>query len=104
MRTLCRCYRGDPGHPAHALAGWPHRHGDELFTFVRVPGVAATNNLAERTVRPQVTARKIRGGTRSAVGSSVRCDLATVFYTFKARGLNPLTACIAALQSPFPQV
>lgn len=104
MHTLCRCYLHAPDHPAHALATWLHRHLDELFTFVRIPGVAGTNNLAERTIRPQVTARKISGGTRSTVGSAVRCDLATVFYTFKARGLNPLTACIAALQPTFPQL
>jgi transposase len=103
MRTLARCYRHAPDHPAHALASWLHRHLDELFTFVRIPGVAGTNNLAERTIRPQVTARKISGGTRSTVGSAVRCDLATVFSTFQARGLNPLNACIAALQPTFPQ-
>ncbi|MGN6675825.1 MAG: IS66 family transposase [Thermomicrobiales bacterium] len=104
MRTLAGCYRHTPDHAAQALATWLHRHLDELFTFVRVPGVAGTNNLAERTVRPQVTARKISGGTRSPQGSAVRCDLATVFSTFKARGLNPFTACIQALQTLIPQV
>jgi len=102
IRQLCLCYYHAPTHPAHALARWLHRHRDELFTFVRVPGVAGTNNLAERTVRPQVIARKISGGTRSERGSTIRCTLATVFYTFIARGLNPLTACIAALQTPLP--
>jgi len=104
IRQLCLCYYHAPTHPAHALARWLHRHIDELFTFVRVPGVAGTNNLAERTVRPHVIARKISGGSRSDRGTIIRCDLATVFYTFKARGLNPLSACIAALQSPLPQV
>ena len=104
VRQLCLCYYHVPTHPAHALARWLHRHVDELFTFVRVPGVAGTNNLAERTVRPHVIARKISGGSRSDRGTTIRCDLATVFYTFTARGLNPLTACLAALQSPLPQV
>jgi hypothetical protein len=104
LRALCLCYYHAPTHPAHALARWMHRHIDELFTFVRVPGVAGTNNLAERSARPQVIARKISGGSRSERGTTIRCDLATVFSTFTARGLNPLTACLAALQSPLPQV
>lgn len=102
VRQLCLCYYHAPAHPAHALARWMHRHIDELFTFVRVPGVAGTNNLAERTVRPHVIARKISGGSRSQRGTTIRCDLATVFYTFKARGLNPFTACLSALQTPLP--
>lgn len=104
LRQLCLCYDHVPTHPAHALARWMHRHQDELFTFVRVPGVAGTNNLAERAVRPQVIARKISGGSRSDHGTTIRCDLATVFYTFKAQGLNPVHACLAALQTPLPQV
>lgn len=104
LRQRCRCYRQTPHHPAQSFASWMHRHLDELFTFVRVPGVAGTNNLAERAVRPQVIARNISGGSRSARGSTIRCDLATVFYTWMARGLNPLTACLSALQSPLPQL
>jgi len=81
-----------------------YRYEGELFTFIRVPGVAATNNLAERSIRPFVIARKISGGTRSAAGSQIRCDLATVFHTWAARGLNPFTASLDALQTSFPQV
>jgi len=69
-----------------------------------VPDVPATNNLAERAIRPFVITRKISGGTRSAAGSQIRCDLATVFQTWAARGLNPFTACLTALQSSLPQV
>jgi transposase len=103
-RALATCYRSTPGHPAQVLATRLHRYESELFEFVRTPGVSATNNLAERTARPQVIARKISGGSRSAAGSAIRCDLATVFHTWAARGLNPFSACLAALQTPLPQV
>lgn len=104
VRALARCYRRARAHPAHALASWLHSHEGELFTFVRTPDVSGTNNLAERTVRPFVIGRKISGGSRSPHGSAVRCDLATVFDTWVARGLDPLAACLTALQSPLPQV
>ena len=104
LRRLARCYRRALDHPAHALATWLHTHEGELFTFVRTPGVHGTNNLAERTVRPFVIGRKISGGSRSPLGSAIRCDLATVFHTWTARGLNPFAACLAALQSPLPQL
>jgi transposase len=99
-RALARCYRRTDGHPAQVLAQRLHRYESELFTFVRTPGVPPTNNEAERAVRPVVITRKISGGSRSSTGSQVRCDLATPFYTWAARGLNPFAACLAALQSP----
>jgi hypothetical protein len=104
VRTLARCYRRAPAHPAQALANWLYTHEGELFTFVRTPGVSGTNNLAERTVRPFVIGRKISGGSRSPAGSAIRCDLATVFHTWAARSLDPLAACLAVLQAPLPQL
>ena len=37
---------------------------DELFAFVLDLAIAADNNLAERSLRPLVVARKVSGGTR----------------------------------------
>src|SRR6266699_1208119 len=51
--------------PQHTLCERVERFLPELFVFVAVPGVPAHNNLAERSVRPLVIARKISGGTRS---------------------------------------
>ena len=65
----------------------------ELFAFVGDPAVPATNNAADRSVRPVVIARKISGGTRSPAGTSTFTRLATLFGTGRARGLDPLLAC-----------
>jgi hypothetical protein len=100
LRALATCYRRTAGHPAQVLAQRLHRYESELFEFLRTPEASPTNNLAERTVRSQVIARKISGGSRSAAGSAIRCDLATLFHTWSARGLNPFAACLAALQIP----
>ncbi|MGH2482411.1 MAG: IS66 family transposase, partial [Ktedonobacteraceae bacterium] len=74
----------------------------ELFVFVAVPGVPAHNNLAERSVRPLVIARKISGGTRSPKGSATRMGLASLFGTWMAQGLNPFSQCLALLSQPNP--
>jgi hypothetical protein len=71
----------------------------ELFVFVAIPGVPAHNNLAERSVRPLVIARKISGGTRSPKGSQTRMGLASLFGTWLAQGLNPFHQCLALLTS-----
>ncbi len=71
----------------------------ELFVFVAIPGVPAHNNLAERSVRPLVIARKISGGTRSPKGSETRMGLASLFGTWMAQGLNPFHQCLALLTS-----
>ena len=65
----------------------------ELFTFVLDPALSSTNNAAERSVRPVVCQRKISGGTRSPAGTRTFCTLATLFGTWRARGLDPLLAC-----------
>lgn len=72
----------------------------ELFVFVAVPGVPAHNNLAERSVRPLVIARKISGGSRSPQGSQTRMGLASLFGTWMAQGLNPFSQCLALLTQP----
>lgn len=42
---------------------------EHLFTFLEFPEIAATNNAAERALRPAVVARKISCGNRTAQGS-----------------------------------
>lgn len=85
------------GHPCHALAQRLLRHQGELFEFVRVPGLAPDNNLAERTIRPLVITRKISGGTRSPEGTDTCMGLTSLFATWQARALNPLQACLTLL-------
>jgi transposase len=88
------------GHPCHALAQRLLRHRGELFEFLRVSGLAPDNNLAERTIRPFVIARKISGGSRSPEGSETRMGLASLFATWQARALNPFQACLSLLSQP----
>lgn len=92
--------------PQHTLCQRVERFLPELFVFVAVPGVPAHNNLAERSVRPLVIARKISGGSRSPKGSDTRMGLASLFGTWMAQHLNPFHQCLALLtsQSPLGQI
>jgi transposase len=85
----------------HTLCERVERFLPELFVFVAYPGVPSDNNLAERSVRPLVIARKISGGTRSPKGSSTRMGLASLFGTWVAQGLNPFHQCLALLTTEF---
>ena len=76
------------------------RYLKQLFVFVAEPGVPADNNLAERSLRHLVTARKISGGTRSDTGTDNKMTLASLFGTWRAQGLNPFLQCRAFLISP----
>lgn len=104
IRALGEQFAQAKGHPCQALAKRLLRHQDELFVFVLVPGVSADNNLAERSLRPLVIARKISGGSRSPTGSQTCMTLTSLFQTWSAHGLNPLVECRRLLQSPFPQL
>jgi transposase len=90
--------------PQHTLCERVERFLPELFVFVAVPGVPAHNNLAERSIRPLVVARKISGGTRSPKGSQTRMGLASLFGTWMAQKLNPFHQCLATLKSSLGQV
>lgn len=102
VRTLALPHAHDRAHPVWALAKRLLRHEEELFQFVLVPGLPADNNLAERSIRPQVVARKISGGTRSAAGTQAHMALASLFATWQARGHNPFHACLHLLRHGTP--
>lgn len=89
-------------HPCQALCKRLLRHQDELFQFVLNSNVPAHNNLAERSIRPLVVARKISGGTRSPKGSTTHMTLASLVATWQAKGLNVIEQCHLMLSQPSP--
>ncbi len=86
--------------PQRGLCERIERYIKELFVFVAHPGVPSGNNPAERSLRHLVVTRKISGGTRSEAGTDTKMTLATLFGTWRARGLNPYHACLDLLKSP----
>jgi transposase len=62
------------------------RKKEWIFRFVMDPEVEATNNRAERALRPSVIYRKISGGSRSERGAEIYTRIFSVYYTAKLRG------------------
>ncbi len=96
----CRPLLDDPLAVQRKLCRRIEKHIKELFVFVADPAVPPDNNAAERSLRHLVTSRKISGGTRSDQGTDSKMALASLFGTWRARGLNPLLACRQLLTSP----
>lgn len=86
--------------PQRRLCARLVKHVHELFTFITQPDVPATNNQAERDLRPLVIARKVWGGTRSVRGSADAARRFTLFRTWRALGLNPFVETRSLLLSP----
>jgi transposase len=84
------------------LAERMRQHLLEWFVFVEHPEVPATNNLAERSLRPAVIARKISGGTRSPKGSNTKMGLMSLFGTWVVQREPLLPACQRLLLADCP--
>ena len=67
---------------------WNHR--DELFTFLREPGLDATNWRAELAIRFGVILRKVWGGSRTWVGARAQSVLMSVWRTCWQQGRSAL--------------
>ncbi len=91
--ALCAPGAADPGVPQRRLGARILKDLAQLVPFVVEPGVPPDHTAAERRRRHLVTARKIRGGTRSAPDSDAEMALCSRFGTWRAQGLNPLCTC-----------
>ena len=67
-----------------------------LWTFALVPGLAPTNNAAERAIRPAVLWRKRSGGTQTAAGSRFVERLLTTVTTLRQQRRDVLAYLTAA--------
>jgi len=72
------------------LAKRLRKHRKNLFTFLELEGVEATNNRAERALRPAVVVRKTGGCNRTAQGARTHAVLASLLATAKQQGRAPV--------------
>ncbi len=70
------------------LAKHLDKHRDDLFTFLKVPGIDATNYRAEQAMRLAATLRKTWGGNRTWAGARAQSVLMTVWATARQRALD----------------
>lgn len=72
--------------PALAVAKRLAKQRDHLFTFLYFEEVPATNNLAERRLRPAVISRKVSCGNKTEKGMNTWKILTSILNTFKQTG------------------
>jgi len=81
------------------LAKRLQKYWEELLTFLEDPTVPATNNHAEREIRPAVIMRKVMQGNRSDKGAQTQSVLMSLLRTLKRRDLPVVDTVVDALQS-----
>ena len=77
---------------------WKHR--EQLFTFLKIPGLDATNWRAEHAIRAGVLLRKVWGGNRTSVGGRAQSVLMSVWRTCWQRGASALDWLSQRLRTP----
>ncbi len=80
------------------LAKRLRKQREHLLRFLDHDGVDATNNLAEREIRPAVIARKLSAGNRTEAGAEAHAVLAGVLRTCRRQGRDILGALSTLLR------
>lgn len=100
-RLLSKTFRD----PANRRLAKHLRHEQPwLFTFLYCPGLEATNNAAERALRPAVVARKTWGGNRTENGAKTQQILISILTTCRQQGKDSFARIAKLLFSPTPIV
>jgi transposase len=90
--------------PNRRLLAHLARERPALFTFLRTPGVQATNWRAEHAIRPAVVSRKTWGGNRTWAGAQSWQILASVLRTATQQHHDPIALLARLLRAPDPAV
>jgi transposase len=96
---LDRLLAGNLTDPDNArLAKRLRKHRAHLLNFLDHDGLDATNNLAEREIRPAVIARKLSAGNRTEAGAETHAVLASILRTCRRQGRDILGALVDLLR------
>lgn len=82
------------------FAGHLFRQQNHLFTFLKHPGIDATNYRAEQALRLPITNRKVWGGNRTDKGTEAQGILCSVWATARQRAIQPFHWLSNLLRSP----
>jgi transposase len=93
----------EPGEAVQRLARHVAAHRAEWFRFLYDPEVPATNNHAERMLRPAVICRKIGGCNKSLLGAVVHGVLASLAVSCNRQGKRFVDLARSSFRSPVPQ-
>lgn len=102
LERLLECNYSDPDNARLAKLLRTHRH--QLFNFLAVPGCDATNNAAERAIRPAVIIRKTNGCNRTLKGARTHEVIVSVLTTCRKQSRNFIAYVATLLRCPQPAV
>ena len=89
LKNLCQSFIGQTEDGL-----WPHPKCE------RNPTLSATNNRAERSLRPAVIVRKTGGCNKTKVGADTHSILASVLVTARQRGIDGIAYVARLLTAP----
>ncbi len=89
-----------PKGAARTLQKRYRNHRQHLFVCLARGDVPATNNVAERALRPAVVHRKVTNGFRSEWGADAYAALLSITDTAKLHGRSPFLAILDLMGSP----
>lgn len=96
---LDRLLAGSYTDPDNArLARRLRKQREHLLRFLDHDKLDATNNLAEREIRPAAIARKLSAGNRTEAGAETHAVLASVLRTCRRQGRDVLSAIVMSLR------
>ena len=75
-----------------------------LFTFLHCPDMEATNNRAERSIRPAVMARHLCGGSRTWNGARTQQNLTSVLRTCLQQGKDSFVMLVDLFRNRLAKV
>jgi transposase len=82
------------------FAGHLYRQQNHLFTFLKTPGIDATNYRAEQALRNPITNRKVWGGNRTETGAAAQGILCSIWGTAVKNAIQPFQWISQLLRSP----
>lgn len=88
-------------HPANErLAAHLFRQQRHLFTYLRIPGIDATNYRAEQALKGPIVNRKVWGGNRTDDGAAAQGILASMLGTLAQKALQAIDWISGLLRAP----
>jgi transposase len=93
----------NPSDDLRRLVNHVEKHAEEWLVFLFNPDVPATNNKAERELRPGVITRKIGGCNKTLIGTLVHSILSSIMVTCQHRGQQFLDIARQLWQGREPQ-
>jgi len=103
QRDLDRLLERNPTHePNRKLLAHLRNERENLLTFLKTPGVQATNWRAEQAIRSAVVNRKHWGGNRTDHGAQIQQALMSVIRTARQQDTCPIALLADLLRQPQP--